>query len=191
MHFLVDKLTNYCIRRNIIDENTRIWFEYGIEKRLSTIIVAIPFFLLALLLTNVSTAVAFYISFYWLRSRINGFHAKTVGQCFVVSLLAEFVYCCVLYNILFHWDMLIYITISFIIIFVYAPYNHPHMSLSSTDISLCRKHSRIRIICLSVVTIICLTSGCLDIAKGIVLGSSMAALMLIIPYIFHERSTLT
>ncbi len=191
MHYVVDKITNYCIRRNIINEDSRIWFQYGIEKRLSTIIVAVPFFLLAILLTNFITAIAFYFSFYWLRSRINGFHAKTVGLCFAVSLLTEFLYCGVLYNMLFRWDILIHVVFSTAIIFFFAPFKQPHLNLSETDVAFCKKQARIRSLCLSAFSVILLITGCLEAAKGVVLGSSMAALMLIIPYISQKRSSTT
>lgn len=186
MQSLANKITDYCIRRNIIEEDARIWFQYGIEKRLSTIVVAIPFFMLALFLTNIVCAVTYYLSFYWLRTRTNGFHAKTVGCCFIVSLLAELIYCGILYRFLVHWEMLIYVSVSGVLIFVFAPFNHPNLNLSEKDIVFCKKQSRFRIICLSTIALLCLVVGFLEATKGIVLGTSMAALMLIIPYILQK-----
>ena len=182
----ISKITAFCIRKRIIKAEDAVWFQYGLEKRVSTILVAFPFFVLAVVLTNVVAAVFFYISFYWLRARTNGHHSKTIIGCFVISLLLDGLFCGVLYPLLNCENVLIFMTFSVIAVFLLAPYNHPNIKLSKEAIVLCRKHARWRICCLSGITSLAMLTDFFEIAKGIALGSAMASLMLCVPYILEK-----
>ena len=186
MRTYISKITAFCIRKRIIKAEDAIWFQYGLEKRVSTILVAFPFFVLAIVLTNAVTAAFFYISFYWLRARTNGYHSNTIIGCFVVSLLLDSLFCGLIYPLLNFQNVLVFMAFSAVAVFLLAPYNHPNINLSKEAVALCRKHARWRIFCLAGITSLAMLIDFLEIAKGIALGSAMASLMLCVPYILEK-----
>ena len=102
----IKNLTNYCVEKGIIAEDKSEWFQYGIERRLISILIGCPFFVLALILTDFSVSASFFLSFYYLRSRTNGFHAKSVHACLIISLLCEFFFLTIFYYSLFFYTIL-------------------------------------------------------------------------------------
>ena len=180
---LIDRLSRYCVSKNIITPEDLSWFKYGLEKRLSSLIVSIPFFILAVLLSNIYTAISFYFSFYYLRSRTNGFHSKSVWSCFILSLLCEVLFLGVLGPLINSQEAVIISIVCVAIIFVLAPYNHPNMHLSFKEVAACRISSRIRscILLLGVLISVAVKSSAL--VNGFCLGIAMAACLLCLAYI--------
>lgn len=87
MNSLLDWFTNYCINNKLISRDNEAWFRYGLEKRICTLIVLVPFAIVAINISEFWTALFYMISFYYLRSQTNGYHAKTHWGCFIGSLL--------------------------------------------------------------------------------------------------------
>lgn len=185
MHFLIDSLSRYCLAKEIISPTDVTWFKYGIEKRLSTLIVAIPFFIFAVILSNIYTAISFYFSFYFLRSRTNGFHSKSAFLCFVLSLLLEALFLGILGPLVSPLGGVVLAAASGAIIFVFAPYNHPNMHLSSDEIVACRTSSRIRSIVILVCTLLSFLTKLPVLVNGFSLGIAMAACLLCLAYILN------
>lgn len=185
MHSFIDRFSYYCIERKLITPSDYAWFKYGLEKRIYTVVVAIPFFFLAVYLTNIYTALAFYSSFYCLRRRVGGFHAGSVWMCFVWSLLFEFIFLGMLNPLLNMVETLLLSAVSLVVVFILAPYNHPKMNLSAEEIVACRISSR-KYSCGIVLGV--LVFSVLDaaiIAKGFSLGLAMAACLLCLAYIVN------
>lgn len=182
-----DKLTAYCVQQGIVCEKNAEWFKYGIEKRLSTICVAIPFFLLAVILSNFFTAFFFFLSFYTLRSKTNGFHAHTLLGCICLSLFIELTFFLIIYPKL---NTITICAISLgcsIIIMILAPFNHPSMSYSEKERKACRSHAR-KINCIFLlVVIVTILLHLNKIAAGITLGIAMTTFMLCLAYILEWR----
>lgn len=186
----IDRFSRYCIAKNYISSADYLWFKYGLEKRFYTLVVAIPFFFLAVIITNIYTAFAFFICFYCLRSRTNGFHANTVWLCFTLSLLCEVVFLAVINPLLNTVGALVLAIASSIIIFILAPYNHPNMHLSTKEIAACRISARIRSCFILLGVFVCCILDTPTIAKGCSLGLAMAACLLCLAYILERRKTL-
>lgn len=183
----VDRFSEYCIAKKIISTEDVPWFKYGIEKRIYTSIVAIPFFLVAVILSDIYTAIAFYVSFYCLRTRINGYHAKTVWACFVTSLLSEFLFLGVIRPLINPTGSISLALFSLINILILAPYNHSSMHLSHEELTACRNSSRIRSISIMVCILATYSLNLSTIAKGLSLGLAMAACLLCLAYIDEWR----
>ena len=154
---------------------------------MSTIIVAIPFFLVAVILSDICTAMAFYVSFYCLRTRINGYHAKTVWACFVTSLLSELLFLGVICPLINTIGAISLALFSLINILILAPYNHPSMHLSNEEVTACRNSSRIRSISIMACILATYLINFSTIAKGLSLGLAMAACLLCLAYIDEWR----
>lgn len=81
MNWQMSFLEQYCIDNNILPPEDFPWLRYGIEKRLLSIAGIVISVTLASALSDPYTAISFCGSFYYLRSRTNGYHAKTVRSC--------------------------------------------------------------------------------------------------------------
>lgn len=183
MDGVINWIIAYSLKNGIVTENNLPWFRYGIEKRLTTIVVMIPFFILAVLLTNIYVTCVFLLSFYLLRSRMNGYHANKFTRCFIHSLLLEVVCLLLIYPLLNQISVYALSIICFTLIFILAPYNHPNMHLNKEEVTACRISSRIRVSCITICNIIVCALGYLDCAKGILLGTMMAVYLLCLAYL--------
>lgn len=193
MQFVTDWIVKMCLNNQIIIEQQIPWFKYGIQKRVSSIVVMIPFFVLSTLLANLGAAIAFIISFYLIRSSTNGYHAKTPLMCLILSIIYVLVFMGLFYRILNKPATYIITIVSFIIIFLLAPFDNVAMHFSNEEIMACRKKARL----LSILLVLCIAFtqiiGLHSIAKGLSLGIAMAAYLLCLAYILdggknHEQN---
>lgn len=90
---MIARITEYCVRKDIISSNDAEWFSYGLVQRSEKLITICFLFPLGWLLSSFSTSLAFYLSFFLLRTRANGYHAKTSAGCLLFSVCSE----CVLF----------------------------------------------------------------------------------------------
>lgn len=180
MHSVVNKISVLCLKKGIVEEEDISWFVYGLEKRITTAITATVFLIIAIFTTNVWTALSYLGSFYFLRVRTNGYHAKSFLGCFVSSLLLELLFLLLVLPRLGNMAVYILGALNLAIIFLFAPYDHPNMHLDRAELQACRKSSRRRISALTVLMVISRLVGAANIAYGITLGNTMAALLLVI-----------
>lgn len=183
MGICIGEIIELCLRKGIITEEQVPWFRYGLEKRIYTVIGLIPFVIIAILLTNLATALSFIGAFYALRSRTSGYHAPTLGRCMLISLAAELLFLLVLYPCLTLTCAVIVSAICVVFILIAAPYNHPNMHLSKEEIYALKHSVRRRSIVLLVLICILSYAQLADIAKGLTTGIAMAAGMLCLAYI--------
>lgn len=184
---IMNAIVNSCIQRKIITEDDAEWFRYGLEKRLLSIIMSIPFFAIAAALSNFWVASSFFFSFYFLRYRMSGYHAKSVLACTVASLSLEFLFFCIVYPLLncFASGMIMIIVI--LLVVSLAPYNHPNMNFTDEELLACKKSSRTRLCLLVLIFFLALIHNWDWIVKGFALGCAMASPLLCIAYISEWR----
>lgn len=187
MHSLIVKLSNYCVEKQIIENEQVEWFVYGLEKRFSTFFVSIPFIILAFTLTNPPCAIFFFLSFFFLRKYIGGFHANSVFGCLICSLLSEIVVFIIIYPFLSQIVIYCITIVCFVCIYILSPYNHPNMHLTNKEIVACRKKGRIRTYIISAIIIFTNILGFEEVVKGSTLGIALAATLLCLGYIFDRR----
>lgn len=185
----LDNLTVYCIQKGIVRETDAQWFKYGLQKRLSTACIALPFFILAVVFSNFFTASCFFCTFYILRSKTNGFHANSLVGCICISLLVEAILLGVIYPRLTTLINFVLSVICGILIMVFAPFNHPSMSYSEKELIACRNHARRNVCIFLFVAAISILLRLQHIASGITLGIAMTAFMLCLAYILEWRKT--
>lgn len=180
---LVGALVDKCIIRGYITQEQAPWLYYGIEKRLTTILISIPMLIIGSLVSTPAMAIAFYIGFYFLRSRINGLHAKTLAGCLILSIISEIIFLGILPCILNDTASISLLIISIISIFILAPYNHPNIALSAAESTACAKSAKKRLLILVLLLIILHKVQLEQFITGILLGIVMAALTLVLAYI--------
>lgn len=187
MNSLLNWFTNYCIRNQLISKDSEVWFRYGLEKRLCTLFVLVPFAFIAVRISGFWTALFFITSFFYLRSQTNGYHAKTHFGCLLGSIILELFFVMVIEPMLDVIWVLVLASITIIVVFALAPYNHPMMNLDDHEYSACKKASRIRCIQLALICFVFLFCGFHKIANGISLGCAMTSTLLVFAKITERR----
>ena len=188
MNCLLEWFTNYCISNALISIDNEAWFRYGLEKRLCTLVVLIPFTIIAVYLSGFWTAISYIFSFFYLRSQTNGYHAKTHWGCFAGSLLLELFFLMVIEPMLNTIWVLVLVSIAALVVFLFAPYNHPMMNLDDQEYAACKKAARTRCILLAISCYVCVFFGLCEIAEGISLGCVMTSTLLVLAKIMERRS---
>lgn len=122
MEWLVDGIARYCVKEGILTSQDISWFKYGLEKRISTILVGIPFLIIAFMLSDFLCAISFFITYFFVRKYLGGYHAKTVWGCVAFSLSIELIFLGVLKHILNLPVIFAIIGISIIATLKLAPY---------------------------------------------------------------------
>ena len=87
---VIAQFTEYCVRKDIISSSDAEWFSYGLVQRCEKLITLCFLFPLGWLLSSFSASFAFYLSFFLLRVRTNGYHSKTFAGCLLFSDFTEF-----------------------------------------------------------------------------------------------------
>lgn len=187
MQKLVDKVADYCINEELIKPNEISWFKYGLEKRITTILIGVPFLIIAFVISDYLCAISFFATYFFVRKYIGGYHARTVLGCVAFSLMTELIFLGGLSYILNVPLILLTIGVSTITILLFAPHNHPNMHLSPEEISACRKRGRRRICIIVLSSVTTCFWGNIEIAKGCAVGIAMAATLLCVGYIYDWR----
>ena len=187
MKFCTDWLVEFCLKNDFVPESQLPWLRYCIEKRLSTAIGLFPFFVGAILLTNIESAVCFVGAFCVLRSRINGYHAKTQWECLVVSLVTELIFLVGLYPVLTPLIAVLLTLICIVVMLLLAPFNDPKIHLSEDEVLALKVCVRKRSTVLGFLVLASSMMRLTSIAKGLTTGIAMAAFMLCLAYILKWR----
>lgn len=187
LNSFIDKIVSYCLCTDIVSTDDVPWLRYGIEQRISTFLNLIPFFGIALFLTDFWGALAFLVAFYLLKQKTGGIHAKTVLVCACTSLLTELAFLVGLYPNLNTPLLLCVNSVSTLLIFHFAPYNHPNMGLSDIEIMGLRNSSRKIVLSEQCCIVISWLMGFSSITRGLTTGVAMAAFLLSLAYISDWR----
>lgn len=188
MNSLLDCIATYCINNKLISKDNEAWFRYGLEKRICTMVVLVPFTIIAVYVSGFWTALLFITSFIYLRSQTNGYHAKTYWRCLIDSILLEIFFVLFIEPLLNAFWILVLVSTTVIIVFVFAPHNHPMMNLNEHEYAACKKVARIRSIQLAFFSYVCVLCGFYEIASGISLGCTMTSTLLVFAKISERRS---
>ena len=194
MHSFLYRFASNCVEEKIIAQQELDWLVYGLERRITSTASAVFFLIVGIYLANALSVITFMVSFYFLRVRTNGYHANSFVACLFFSLVLEMIFLKFVLPIV---NLLVFLLLNFaslFVIFLLAPFANRNMHLNEEEFKACRKSSRIRISALFAVAILLYTFGEFNVSKGITLGITMTALLLIIAYIKdkgegeHEKS---
>lgn len=187
MAALTDKIVSYCVRNNVISESDEVWLRYGIEKRMPLLLGFIPQITLAACLSNLSAAIGYMASFYLLRKKTSGYHAKTPFGCLCTSVLLESLFFFGLYPYLDVTLMLVCNGLSTVTIFCLAPYDHPNMHFDRGALRVLRFQGRSMTVLLFSGAMLCQYTEMLSVAKGLTIGITMTAFALWLAYFIDWR----
>ncbi len=186
---LTDRFVRAYAQENQFTENEKAWLKYGIEKRITTLTVFVPAYALAIILAGFWCATAFFAAFYFIRSRANGYHAKTPAACFVQSLLLETAFLLGSRWIVSEVSVVLIYGIGAAVILLLAPFNHPNMNYSVEEIRALKSSLIYRMLIATGVFAVAYLARWFDFTKGLSAGIAMAALLLCLAYILEWRSS--
>ena len=179
---MIARITEYCVRKDIISSSDAEWFSYGLVQRSEKLIAICFLFPLGCLLSSFSTSLVFYLSFFLLRTHTNGYHAKTSAGCLLFSICSE----CVLFLLILPYlkgsASLWILTLSTIIIFWLAPYDHPNLHMTKEELAASRRMARLTVLILDMALILSLGAKFYAFANGITLGLGFTAFLLIVAH---------
>ena len=181
MQKLMDMVTAKLVTEGVVKACDKEWFAYGLEKRILTIFTAIPFLIIAIALSDIWTAVMYLCSFYFLRVRTNGYHAKTIVSCIAWSLILEL--CFVLWflpKLNTIGSICVVNVVAAIVVFAFAPVNNSNIHFDEAELQAGRVKARQRMVLLFAFAIVLYMLSFISAVKGITLGNSMATLLLVI-----------
>lgn len=185
----VERTVQYCVSADFISQEDAPWFRYCLEKRISTIIVGVPFFILALIMSNFLCAISFFSTYFFIKKYLGGYHAQTMWGCLGFSLLMELLFLGFLPHFMNAIVFFLLWVLCILLILKLAPYNHPNLHLTHKEVEGCRKKVRQRLCFILVVTIIMCLAGIGEIASGCTIGIAMATALLCMGYINNWRNT--
>ena len=178
----IDAIVNACIEKGYVTSEKAPWLYYALEKRITSVAIFIPLCAIGLLLTNAATLLSFYITFYFLRSLTNGWHAKTFLRCYICSIVGEVVFLGVLIDF---WNPVlarISTLIASILIWILAPFNDPNIGLTVDETDECKRIVKRRLVLLMISITTLRFMGGAHLACGAELGILMTALTLLLAY---------
>lgn len=178
----MDTLVGICIQKGYVSQDEAPWLRYALERRIASLTAFGVLLIIGLFITTPATLFAFLITFCSLRSRTNGYHAKSVGGCLFYSILGEVFYLRILPDVWNDVFAFIALAASIILIWFFAPYNHPNMDLSPEEVIACAKSAKWRLSTLIFALSVLYALQQYQLALGILLGIVMTASTLVMAY---------
>ena len=150
------QITDSFIKNNVIDEDDRDVYDYGVKLLISTLVSIAVIITVSVILKKFLPTVLFLLGFIIMRLCSGGYHANHFFSCFIVTMLnyAAFLACIMLIP----QDKLIYaqwtgIILSLPIILIFAPIEHENNRFIGNDRARYRKRCVIFISAASVVAV--------------------------------------
>lgn len=179
---MIDAVVSMCIHRGYVSKDSAPWLRYALEKKIVSLMAFVPLVIIGCVFTKLATAFAFITTFCVLRTRTNGYHAKSVSRCISYSILTEVFFLKILPMVWNNSIAFVALTVSTVIIMFFAPYNHPDMNLSSEEVTACAKSAKWRLSMLIFSLCVLHVWKQDQLTLGINLGIVLTAATLIIAY---------
>ncbi len=179
----VNFIANKCLEHGLVTAENVPWLKYAIEKRISMLLGFLPCCIISICLADIWVTVTFLGSFYLLRSRCNGFHAKTFLGCIIISFSLELFFLLVIYPLLTPLISGIVFVVSACLLLILAPFDHPNMHYTQAELAALKKSVKVRMAGLAITFAVLEVLQLWKPANGLTIGIAMTALLLCLAYI--------
>lgn len=190
MHNIAVYLTDCLIQNEIAPDSSREEYVYGLEVMIGKIANYSTLLLIAILSKTLVPSMFFMIVFFSLRGRTGGFHAKTPLQCYMGTIVIYLLIIYVMVPLIVGkiWIYAGILVLSWIIIWLFAPVNHPDLDLDNQEIEECKKSVKwlllLITLCMAAAVILDIRTVC--IAYGVV-GVGMDTILICIAKILKQE----
>ncbi len=144
MRTSVEYITKCLFENEMIEESQIELYKYGLERFLYKMVSYLTLLLLALHMKLFIQSAVFLIFFILLRERTGGYHASTKLRCFIGTigiyiLPMKLVIPILIENNIIAWILLI---LSTLLIYIWAPVNHPNLQFDEGEVMMYRDKAR-------------------------------------------------
>lgn len=174
-----NKVVNYLIRQNLLQEDLRSWYEYALQTRIATFTSVLCMIFLGSLFVSPFQVICFLLGILPLRKRLGGYHAKTPAKCLILS-LSVMLLCLVVVKSFIHFYCSIFIWIAVAgcspVLFHSVPYGVPNLHLTQDELDACWLKMK-KVLCIELIFMVFLqisfpqTDGALFCGIGIIAAS--------------------
>lgn len=132
---LADDITLLLVNHNIISNDDRENYIYGLELLLPKVALYLTIFIIAIVSKTILASTLFILMYMGLRRYTGGFHCKTAEMCLLFSIL---IYLIMIFLYLFNqieirYGLMITSIISLIIILIFSPVENKNRPLDSVE----------------------------------------------------------
>lgn len=144
MNTLANYLTRCLIANDIVEREQEEEYVYGFQKLLGKILNYTTLLLLSIHNKVLVPGMILMFVFFSLRERTGGYHAKTPLRCYLGTVVSYFLMIRILIPAIMgkHFTYTTIVVISILVVFIFAPVNHPNLLLDRQEIEVCRQSSR-------------------------------------------------
>ena len=144
---MIDRYINLLIDRGIIWQGEEEIYKYKLTCFLEKTFTISIMILISLMFRQTISIVMFIVSFFWLRSRMGGFHLDSFKGCFVGTIGTEIVLILLIkYRVVPLIISEILSAIATVIIFILGASNHPNMNYDKDEYRFNKKYARLIVI---------------------------------------------
>ncbi len=189
MNYLSNRIADFYVKRNIIEESDKEVYQAGVELILNEVLSFVLIIVLSSLIWEIRYSIEFLIIFCITRIFCGGFHAKRTYIC-RMTMLTTFVCVIMVSSFLgkFFTEILCLINlISFLVLLPLIPVKHPNKELTQELIEANRKKGVITYILFGLCSV--LVAEYLSVKDGFVMALSLSAVtvLAIVGTISNER----
>lgn len=144
MNTLANYLTRCLIANDIVEKEQEEEYVYGFQKLLGKVLNYTTLLLLSIHNKVLVPGMILMFVFFSLRERTGGYHAKTPLRCYLGTVVSYFLMIRILIPAIMgkHFTYTTIVVISILVVFIFAPVNHPNLLLDRQEIEVCRQSSR-------------------------------------------------
>lgn len=88
---MVHRIALFLVRKDILDNEDILWGEYLMKKRILSIGISLILLLVGLKIAGLFESMIYTINFMLLRRRAGGYHAKSLLQCMILSVIVQII----------------------------------------------------------------------------------------------------
>ncbi|MEG0830358.1 MAG: accessory gene regulator B family protein [Anaerovoracaceae bacterium] len=186
---LINASVNALIQKKIIEKSEEELYFFGINQLYVFLLNIATTVVLGAICGMIWQSILFSVAYIPLRRYAGGYHAKTQGMCYCMSILLIVCVLMIIHFVSFEKiGLIIMLVLSFIIIFARAPVESENKALSTAENKIYRLKSRV-ILTIEVSCALLLFLLSKELAVCIIMAICCSAFMLIIPYKFSKNET--
>ncbi len=178
MEHFSEKLTEYFLRKGLIEVNQIPWCEYMIKHRVMDVISLLWLIPIGSLVGPWHVSFTFVLSYRFLRARTGGYHAKSPLGCLLAATATQLIGGFLVSRIENTLLLFCVLVLSSILIICLAPANNPELHLTQEEIQALLPCIRRRLVFLWLL-IMLLFFFVPQMATSILLGVAATALLLV------------
>lgn len=184
-----DKLVNRLVNMEIISSADREVYLYGVHLLFAAFINVLSTICIGILMGMVWESILFLITFIPIRTYAGGYHARTQGQCYVISLIINLLAMFVIkWSIDYSVIRFAVFAISQIGIFLVAPVDNENKVLTDQEKKIYRNCLRALLCGIDGIVLICWIVRCERIISSIEVAASAVFVMILLEKVKNIRS---